>query len=139
VWFCYQRSPSDDEVKAQRRGLRSDPTGYWRRQLHHRTGELWHRSATPVREKLPLFFADAFYDVSAARSYCCWTFAQMDLRVLRRRIRRGLQIRSYSAETVEENIRLGSKWIADKDVQRAAETSNVADFIRTLPEGSRKR
>ncbi|PYX83578.1 MAG: antibiotic ABC transporter ATP-binding protein, partial [Acidobacteria bacterium] len=32
-------------------------------------------------------------------------------------------------------IRLGSDWIEDEDVERAAEQVNIADFIRTLPQG----
>jgi len=37
--------------------------------------------------------------------------------------------------TVGGNIRLGSDWIADKAVERAAEEVNLADFIRSLPGG----
>jgi ATP-binding cassette subfamily B protein len=37
--------------------------------------------------------------------------------------------------TVGGNIRLGSDWIDDRDVERAAEEVNLADFIRTLPGG----
>jgi ATP-binding cassette subfamily B protein len=36
---------------------------------------------------------------------------------------------------VESNIRLGTGWIKDEDVERAAEEVNIADFIRTLPHG----
>ncbi len=37
--------------------------------------------------------------------------------------------------TLEENIRLGTAGIRREDVESAAEQVNVADFIRTLPEG----
>src|SRR5665811_2593549 len=37
--------------------------------------------------------------------------------------------------TVEGNIRLGTEWIQDSDVEQAAEDVNLADFIRTLPGG----
>lgn len=37
--------------------------------------------------------------------------------------------------TVSENIRLGSDWITDPQVERAADEVNVSDFIRGLPHG----
>jgi ATP-binding cassette subfamily B multidrug efflux pump len=37
--------------------------------------------------------------------------------------------------TIEGNIRLGTQWIKDEDVEQAAEDVNLADFIRTLPNG----
>src|SRR5665811_1570309 len=37
--------------------------------------------------------------------------------------------------TVEGNIRLGTEWITDEDVEKAAEDVNLADFIRALPQG----
>jgi ATP-binding cassette subfamily B protein len=37
--------------------------------------------------------------------------------------------------TVGQNIRLGSSWITDAGVEKAAEEVNVADFIRSLPQG----
>jgi ATP-binding cassette, subfamily B, multidrug efflux pump len=41
--------------------------------------------------------------------------------------------------TVEDNIRLGSSWIKDEAVERAAEEVNVADFIRSLPDGFKSK
>ena len=37
--------------------------------------------------------------------------------------------------TIGQNIRLGSRWITDEMMDRAAEDVNIADFIRTLPNG----
>jgi len=37
--------------------------------------------------------------------------------------------------TIEDNIRLGTPTVTPQDVERAAEEVNVADFIRTLPNG----
>jgi ATP-binding cassette, subfamily B, multidrug efflux pump len=37
--------------------------------------------------------------------------------------------------TIEDNIRLGSRWITDEQIETAAENVNVADFVRSLPEG----
>ena len=62
----------------------------------------------------------------------------MDLPELRRRYGVVLQDPFLFTGTVEENIRLGSRWIEDEAVERAAEQVNVADFIRTLPNGFRQ-
>jgi ATP-binding cassette, subfamily B, multidrug efflux pump len=59
----------------------------------------------------------------------------MDLNDLRRRFGVVLQDPFLFTGTVSGNIRLGSDWIADKDVEEAAEEVNLADFIRTLPGG----
>jgi ATP-binding cassette subfamily B protein len=64
---------------------------------------------------------------------------EMDLTDLRRRFGVVLQDPFLFSGTVEENIRLGSSWIADAAVERAAEDVNVADFIRTLPEGFKEK
>jgi ATP-binding cassette subfamily B multidrug efflux pump len=60
---------------------------------------------------------------------------EMDPNDLRRRFGVVLQDPFLFSGTVAGNIRLGSEWIADKDVERAAEEVNLADFIRTLPGG----
>ncbi len=59
----------------------------------------------------------------------------MDLAELRRRFGVVLQDPFLFTGTVAGNIRLGTGWIEDEDVEKAAEDVNVADFIRTLPEG----
>jgi ATP-binding cassette, subfamily B, multidrug efflux pump len=60
---------------------------------------------------------------------------QMDLTDLRRRCGVVLQDPFLFSGTIEGNIRLGSSWIPDAQVETAAENVNVADFIRTLPLG----
>src|SRR5581483_9225861 len=60
---------------------------------------------------------------------------QMNLDDLRRRCGVVLQDPFLFSGTVQDNIRLGSSWIQDEAVERAAEDVNVADFIRALPEG----
>lgn len=60
---------------------------------------------------------------------------QMDLIDLRRRISVVLQDPFLFTGTIEQNIRLGSSWITDEMLQQAAEDVNIADFIRTLPNG----
>jgi ATP-binding cassette subfamily B protein len=59
----------------------------------------------------------------------------MDLADLRRRFGIVLQDPFLFTGTVEGNIRLGSDWITDEDVRKAAEDVNVADFIYSLPTG----
>jgi ATP-binding cassette subfamily B protein len=59
----------------------------------------------------------------------------MDLSELRHRYGVVLQDPFLFTGTVEGNIRLGTDWIQDSDVEKAAEDVNLADFIRTLPKG----
>ena len=59
----------------------------------------------------------------------------MDLDELRRRYGVVLQDPFLFSGTVADNIRLGSRWIADSSIEDAAEQVNVADFIRSLPGG----
>ncbi|HKO20243.1 MAG TPA: ABC transporter ATP-binding protein [Acidobacteriaceae bacterium] len=58
-----------------------------------------------------------------------------DLNALRRRFGVVLQDPFLFSGTIADNIRLGSTWITDKQLERAAEEVNIADFIRTLPAG----
>jgi ATP-binding cassette subfamily B multidrug efflux pump len=60
---------------------------------------------------------------------------EMDLTDLRRRFGAVLQDPFLFTGTVEGNIRLGTEWIEDADIEQAAEDVNLADFIRTLPRG----
>jgi ATP-binding cassette subfamily B protein len=59
----------------------------------------------------------------------------MDLAALRGRFGVVLQDPFLFTGTVDSNIRLGTSWIEDEDVEKAAEDVNVADFIRSLPGG----
>src|SRR6266446_7034790 len=60
---------------------------------------------------------------------------EMDLAELRRRFGVVLQDPFLFTGTVEGNIRLGTEWITDENIERAAENVNLADFIRALPQG----
>jgi ATP-binding cassette subfamily B protein len=60
---------------------------------------------------------------------------EMDLAELRRRFGVVLQDPFLFSGTVASNIRLGTVGIDDEDVEKAAEDVNLADFIRTLPNG----
>jgi ATP-binding cassette subfamily B multidrug efflux pump len=60
---------------------------------------------------------------------------EMVLSDLRHRFGIVLQDPFLFSGTIEGNIRLGSKWITDEQVAKAAEDVNLADFIQTLPKG----
>ena len=77
-----------------------------------------------------------FYDVqSGAIRIDGVDIKDMDLGDLRRRYGVVLQDPFLFTGTVEGNIRLGTEWIQDEHVVKAAEDVNLADFIRTLPGG----
>jgi ATP-binding cassette subfamily B protein len=59
----------------------------------------------------------------------------MDLGELRRRFGVVLQDPFLFSGTIGDNIRLGSSWVTDEMVERAADDVNVSDFIRMLPQG----
>jgi ATP-binding cassette, subfamily B, multidrug efflux pump len=59
----------------------------------------------------------------------------MDLADLRRRFGLVLQDPFLFTGTVESNIRMGSEWITDTQVAKAAEDVNLAEFIHSLPNG----
>ena len=58
---------------------------------------------------------------------------EQDLKALRKRFGVVLQDPFLFTGTVADNIRLGSKWITEERLERAADEVNVGDFIRTLP------
>ena len=60
---------------------------------------------------------------------------EQDLGELRRRFGVVLQDAFLFTGTIATNIRLGSGWIDDQQMRRAAQDVNVADFIATLPLG----
>jgi len=60
---------------------------------------------------------------------------EQDLTALRRRFGVVLQDPFLFTGTIADNIRLGSAWITEAALEKAAEEVNVADFIRSLPLG----
>src|SRR5437660_1078246 len=77
-----------------------------------------------------------FYDVQkGAIKIDGMDFKDMDLADLRRRYGVVLHDPFLFTGTVEANIPLGTQFITDEDVQQAAIDVNLADFIRTLPQG----
>jgi ATP-binding cassette subfamily B multidrug efflux pump len=60
---------------------------------------------------------------------------EMDIADLRRRFGVVLQDPFLFTGTISGNIRLGTDWIVDAQVEQAAEDVNLLDFVRTLPNG----
>src|SRR5262249_54687860 len=60
---------------------------------------------------------------------------ELELTKLRRLVGVVLQDPFLFSGTIQTNIRLGSSWIDDEQVESAAESVNLGDFIRTLPQG----
>ena len=58
---------------------------------------------------------------------------KQDITALRRRFGVVLQDPFLFTGTISDNIRLGSSWITDEQLERACDEVNVGDFIRTLP------
>jgi ATP-binding cassette subfamily B multidrug efflux pump len=58
-----------------------------------------------------------------------------NLNLLRRRFGVVLQDPFLFTGTIADNIRLGSKWITDEQLEKAADEVNIGDFIRSQPLG----
>lgn len=77
-----------------------------------------------------------FYDVQrGAITIDGVDLKEMDITDLRRRFGVVLQDPFLFTGTVESNIRLGTNWISDADVAKAADDVNLTDFIHALPGG----
>ena len=77
-----------------------------------------------------------FYDVQkGAITIDGVDLREMDLAELRRRFGVVLQDPFLFSGTIGSNIRLGTEWIEDAHVQKAAEDVNLGEFIQTLPGG----
>ena len=59
---------------------------------------------------------------------------KQDLTTLRRRFGVVLQDPFLFTGTIADNVRLGSSWITDEQLESACDEVNVGDFIRTLPQ-----
>ena len=76
-----------------------------------------------------------FYDIQRGRILVDGVdVREQDLRELRRRFGVVLQDPFLFTGTIADNIRLGSKWITDQQLEQAADDVNVGDFIRSLPQ-----
>ena len=77
-----------------------------------------------------------FYDVQRGSVLIDGTdVRELALDSLRKRFGVVLQDAFLFTGSVRSNIRLGSDWITDAEVEHAADEVNIGDFIRTLPGG----
>ena len=77
-----------------------------------------------------------FYDIQAGQILIDGVDVRdQDLTALRRRFGVVLQDPFLFTGSIADNIRLGTNWITQEDVENAAEEVNIADFIRSLPAG----
>jgi ATP-binding cassette, subfamily B, multidrug efflux pump len=76
-----------------------------------------------------------FYDIQAGQILVDGVEVRdQDLTALRRRFGVVLQDPFLFSGTIADNVRLGSSWITNAELERACEEVNIADFIRTLPQ-----
>jgi ATP-binding cassette subfamily B multidrug efflux pump len=142
VWFAY-RSADGADGKAAGGGLRAtSPSGEpdWVLRNVSFTIEPGETIAvvghTGAGKTTLISLLMRFYDVQkGAVKIDGVDVREMDLAGLRRRFGVVLQDPFLFTGTVQGNIRLGTEWIEDEDVERAAEEVNIADFIRSLPRG----
>ncbi len=75
-----------------------------------------------------------FYDIQAGQILLDGVDVRdQDLTALRRRFGVVLQDPFLFTGTIADNIRLGTSWITNANIEKAAEEVNVADFIHSLP------
>ena len=156
VWFAYRRMPKDGDEPRQYAVV--EPTSQPDSHTPENEGEEWDWVLRDVSFTLEpgetvaivghtgagkttlISLLLRFYDVQqGAIRIDGVDIREMELTELRRRFGVVLQDPFLFTGTVEDNIRLGSSWIKDEAVEDAAEEVNVADFIRSLPEGFKSR
>jgi ATP-binding cassette, subfamily B, multidrug efflux pump len=140
VWFAYRIVPLDDgkQVGESARATPAEPD--WVLRDVSFTIEPGETVAivghTGAGKTTIISLLMRFYDVQkGAVRIDGVDVKDMDVTDLRRRYGVVLQDPFLFTGTVGGNIRLGTIWIQEEDVERAAEEVNIADFIRTLPNG----
>lgn len=146
VWFAYRALPKEDKA-AKSNGGQSSSTGIegstemdWILRDVSFTVEPGENIAivghTGAGKTTIISLLMRFYDVQkGAIKIDGVNIRDMEISDLRRRISVVLQDPFLFTGTIGQNIRLGSKWITDEMMDRAAEDVNIADFIRSLPSG----
>ncbi|MGZ7100288.1 MAG: ABC transporter ATP-binding protein, partial [Candidatus Angelobacter sp.] len=148
VWFAYRKLETDDDTHAAARAVsnghgeidaKAEPFDWILRDVSF-TIEPGETVAivghTGAGKTTIISLLMRFYDIQkGAIRIDGVDIRRMDLNDLRRRFGVVLQDPFLFTGTIENNIRLGTAWITDEDIETAAENVNVADFIRGLPEG----
>jgi ATP-binding cassette subfamily B protein len=148
VWFAYRQLETSDETQAL---LDAASNGHGPADAHAETYDWILRDVsftiepgetvaivghTGAGKTTIISLLMRFYDIQkGAIRIDGVDIRQMELNDLRRRFGVVLQDPFLFTGTIENNIRLGSQWITDEEIETAAENVNVADFVRSLPEG----
>jgi ATP-binding cassette subfamily B protein len=155
VWFAYRKLDSEDSDKTQPVAIHASENG----DLAESNGDLFGYDwilrdvsfviepgetvaivgHTGAGKTTIISLLMRFYDIQkGAIRIDGVDIREMELAELRRRFGVVLQDPFLFSGTIENNIRLGSSWITDEQVEAAAESVNVADFVRGLPQGFRE-
>ncbi|HEX4022931.1 MAG TPA: ABC transporter ATP-binding protein [Acidobacteriaceae bacterium] len=139
VWFTYQRLDADTLAQIQRGDFVDDGSIEWiLRDVSFTIAPdevaaiVGHTGAgkTTLTSLMMRFYdvqrGSILIDGIDVRAY--------DLSALRRRFSVVLQDPFLFTGTITSNIRLGSDWITQQQVEQAADQVNVGDFIRGLPD-----
>jgi ATP-binding cassette subfamily B protein len=144
VWFAYRKVEKEEEKKAG--GPTALREGEWDWVLRDVSFTLEPGETvaivghTGAGKTTLISLLMRFYDVQrGAIRIDGVDIREMELNDLRRRFGVVLQDPFLFTGTIEDNIRLGSSWIKDEAVVEAAEEVNVADFIRSLPDGFKSK
>jgi ATP-binding cassette, subfamily B, multidrug efflux pump len=148
VWFAYRKLETDDDTHA---AARAESNGHGEIDSNSDTYDWILRDVsftidpgetvaivghTGAGKTTIISLLMRFYDIqNGAIRIDGVDIRQMDLNDLRRRFGVVLQDPFLFSGTIENNIRLGTAWITDEQIETAAENVNVADFVRSLPEG----
>jgi ATP-binding cassette subfamily B multidrug efflux pump len=148
VWFAYRKLETDDDAHA---AAKAESNGHGELDSKSDTHDWILRDVsftidpgetvaivghTGAGKTTIISLLMRFYDIQkGAIRIDGVDIRQMDLNDLRRRFGVVLQDPFLFTGTIENNIRLGTAWITDEQIETAAENVNVADFIRSLPEG----
>jgi ATP-binding cassette subfamily B protein len=146
VWFAYRALPKDDKAvkssggQSQSPGSDGDSDMDWILRDVSFTVEPGENIAivghTGAGKTTIISLLMRLYDVQqGAIKIDGVNIRDMEISDLRKRISVVLQDPFLFTGTIGQNIRLGSKWITDEMMDRAAEDVNIADFIRSLPNG----
>jgi len=148
VWFAYRKVPPPENAAADANGSKAAAaaTQEWDWVLRDTSFTLDPGETvaivghTGAGKTTLISLLLRFYDVQqGAIRIDGVDIREMNAQALRRRFGVVLQDPFLFSGTVADNIRLGTQWIDDEAVEKAAEEVNVADFIRSLPDGFASR
>lgn len=144
VWFTYDQLTPDELARMARRGERTPaeacPEVEWILRGVSFTIEPGETSAivghTGAGKTTITSLMMRFYDIQSGEILVGGTDVRLqEVSRLRRQFGVVLQDPFLFSGSIAQNIRMGSDWISDREMQNAADDVNVGDFIRSLPHG----